>query len=233
MLDRGIEPAFFRDHVDQAPGQGGRRVDILRRHHQPAGAAPADQPRQQRGVDHRGDADTHLRHAEFGIMGGNPEIAGGGDFEAAAEAPAGKPRDHGCRKVSHGLAEVAQPGDEGFRGFLVEFCHLLDVGAADHALFALAGEDHRANAAVAGEFLKSLAHAVGDGRREDVERAGVADRQADDASIVAVDAAVGIEHFHVVFPDLFGGWRHFQGHCAGLSRVGGEGRCAVASASIK
>ena len=134
-------PPCLRDHVDQAPGERGRRVDIFRRHDQPAGAAPADQPRQQRGVDHRGDADTDLRHAEFGVMRGNPEIAGGGDFESAAEAPAGQPRDHGRRKLAHGLAEVAQPRDEGFRGFLVEFRHLLDVGAADHALLALAGED--------------------------------------------------------------------------------------------
>ena len=205
MLDRGIEPAFLRDHVDQAPGQRGGRVDILRRHDQPAGAAPADQPRQQCGMDHRGDADTHLRHAEFGVMGRNAEIAGGGDFQSAAEAPAGKPRDHGCRKVAHGLAEIAQPRDEGFRGFLVEFRHLLDVGAADHALLALAGQDHRADALVAGKLLEPFANAVGDGGGEDVEGACVADREADDASAVAVDSAMRIEHFHFVFPDLF--WR--------------------------
>ncbi|MEH2516852.1 hypothetical protein V1279_002425 [Bradyrhizobium sp. AZCC 1610] len=58
-------------------------------------------------MDHRGDADTHLRHAELGIMSRNPEIAGRGDFEAATEAPAGKPRDDRRGKVAHGLAEVA------------------------------------------------------------------------------------------------------------------------------
>ena len=115
MLDRGIESALLRDHVDQAPGERGGCVDILCRHDKPAGAAPADQPRQQSGVDHRGDTDTYLRHAEFGVMGGNAEIAGGGDFEATAQAPSGQPRDHGCRKAAHGLAEVAQPCDEGFR----------------------------------------------------------------------------------------------------------------------
>ena len=155
-------------------------------------------------MDHRGDADADLRHAEFGVMGRNPEIAGGGDFEAAAEAPAGKPRDHGRGKVAHRLTEVAQPRDEGFRGFLVEFCHFLDVGAADHAFFALAGKDDRADGLVARELFESFAHAIGDGRTEDVERAGVADREANDASAVAVDAAVGIEHFHVVFRDLVG-----------------------------
>ena len=88
-----------RDHIDQPPGQRGRRVDIFRRHHQPAGTAPADQPRQQRGMDHRGNADADLGHAEFGVMRGDPEIAGGGDFQAAAEAPAGQPRDHGRRET--------------------------------------------------------------------------------------------------------------------------------------
>ena len=113
----------------------------------------------------------------MGVMRGNPEIAGGGDFEAAAEAPAGQPRDHGRRKWAHGFAEVAQPGDEGFRGMLVELGHFLDVGAADHALLALAGQDHRADVPIGSEFLKTLAHAVGDGGSQDIERAGVADRQ--------------------------------------------------------
>ena len=52
LLDRGIEAAFRGDHVDQAPGQRGRRVDIFGGHDQPAGAAPADQPRQQCRVNH-------------------------------------------------------------------------------------------------------------------------------------------------------------------------------------
>ena len=227
MLDRGIEPAFLRDDVDQPPGERGGRVDVLCRHHQPAGAAPADQPRQQSGVDHRRDTDTHLRHAEFSVMGRNPEIAGGRDFEPATEAPAGKPRDHRRREVAHGLAEVAQPRDEGFRGFLVELRHLLDVGAADHALLALAGEDHRADVPVAGELLEPFAHAIGNGGREDVEGARIADREANDASDVAVDAAVGIEHFHLFF-------RTCSGRLASLPRTlrrlvkGRRGGCCAA-----
>ncbi len=223
MPDRGVERALLCDHVDQSPGERGGRVDILRGHHQPARSAPADQPWQQCGVDHRGDADTHLRHAEFGVMGGDPEIAGGRNLQSAAEAPPGKPGDHGRGKVAHGLAQVAQPRDEGFRGFLVEPRHLLDIGAADHALLALAGQDHGANVLVAGKLFEPLAHPVGDGGGEDVEGARIADREANDASIVAVDAAVGIEHFHFVFPGFPGGWHHFQGHCTGLSRAGGRG----------
>ena len=93
----------------------------------------------------------------------DPEIAGGGDLEPAAEAPAGQPCNYRGREAAHRLAEVAQAGDEGFGGFLLELGHLLDVGAADHAFFALAGEDHGANAAVGCELLESLAHSVGDG----------------------------------------------------------------------
>src|SRR4051812_41180369 len=153
-------------------------------------------------MDHRGNADLDLGHAEMGIMRRNPQIAGGGDFEAAAEAPAWHSRDYGRRELAHGLTEVAQPRDEGLRGFLVEFCHLLDVGAADHALFALAGQDQRADGAISGELLKALADAVDDGGTEDIERAGVADRQAHHASGIAVDAAMGIEHFHVTVSGL-------------------------------
>src|SRR5438552_3316673 len=39
-LDRGIEAALRRHHVDQPPGQRGGCVDILGRHDEPAGAAP-------------------------------------------------------------------------------------------------------------------------------------------------------------------------------------------------
>jgi hypothetical protein len=61
--------------------------------------------------------------------------------------------------LAHGFAEIAEPRDEGFGGFLVELCHLLDVGAADHAFLALTGQDHRANGPIGGEFLKAFAHA--------------------------------------------------------------------------
>ena len=64
-------------------------------------------------MDDGGDADPDLGHAEFGVMRGYPEVAGSGDFEPAAEAPAGQARDHWRRKRAHGLAEVAQAGDEG------------------------------------------------------------------------------------------------------------------------
>jgi len=56
------------------------------------------------------------------------------EFEAATEAPAGHPRDHRLGKRPHRLAEIAQAGNECFRGGLIELGHFLDIGAADHAL---------------------------------------------------------------------------------------------------
>ena len=83
----------------------------------------------------------------MGVVRGNPEVAGCGEFEPAAEAPAWHPRDDGRRERAHGLAEIAQAGDEFLRRGLIELRHLLDVGAADHALLALAGDDQRRESA--------------------------------------------------------------------------------------
>ena len=110
-----------------------------------------------------GNTDPDLGHAEFGIMRGDPEIAGGGNFETAAETPARHPRDHRSRKGPHGFAEIAQAGDELLGGGLIEPGHFLDVGAADHALFALARQHEHANMPFGRERLQSLANAVDDG----------------------------------------------------------------------
>src|ERR1700712_2907517 len=69
-------------------------------------------------------------------------------------------------------------------------------------------------------FSKPSRMPLVDGGGENVERAGVADRQANDASCVAVDAAMGIEHFHLVFSGLLRRLVSLPGDCAGLSRVG-------------
>src|ERR1700754_739378 len=143
-------------------------------------------------MDHRGDADLNLRHAEFGVMGRDPEVAGGGGFEAAAEAPAGPPRDHRRRKRPYRLAEIPEAGNECLGRGLIESGHFLDVGAADHALLALPGDHENAKLPFRGEGLQSFANGVDDGRPQDVEGTGVADRQAYDAARVAVDAAVRI-----------------------------------------
>ena len=126
----------------------------------------------------RGNPDPDLGHAELRVVRRNPEIAGGGEFEAAAEAPARHPRDHRRRECPHRFAEIAQAGDEFLRGRLVEPGHFLDVGAADHALFALAGDDQHADLPFRRQHLQPLADAVDDRRSQDIERAGVADRQS-------------------------------------------------------
>src|SRR6202048_4946194 len=147
-------------------------------------------------MDDAGYADPDLGHAESGVVRGNPEVAASCHFEAAAEAPAGHPRDGGSRKCPHRFAEVAPTGDELFGGSLIELCHLLDIGAADHALLACAGEDQPANLGVLCEDLQALANGVDNGRSQNIERTGVADRQTDDAARVAIDAAMRIEHLH-------------------------------------
>ena len=115
VLHRGIEAAFRRDHVDQAPGERSGRIDIFGRHDQPAGAAPADQPRQQRGMDDRGNADATSGMPKCGVVRGNAEIAGGGEFQPAAEAPAGHPRDNRRRKGARRPRRDRAAGDECFR----------------------------------------------------------------------------------------------------------------------
>ena len=117
----------------------------------------------------------------------------------------------GCRKRPHRLAEIAQAGNEFLRRGLIEPGHFLDVGAADHALLALAGDDQHANLPLRRQRLQPFANAVDDGRSEDIERAGVADRQANDAARIAVDAAMGIEHVHELVSPFVG--------CAGADRA--------------
>src|SRR6185369_12503979 len=72
----------------------------------------------------------------------------------------------------------------------------LDVGAADQALFALAGQHQDANGAVGRELLQASPDSIDDIRPQNVERAGIADGEAGDIAVVAADAAMGIEHVH-------------------------------------
>ena len=83
-------------------------------------------------------------------MGGDAKVAGGCEFQSAAEAPAGNARDHRCGEIADGLTQIAQPGDKALGRGLVERRHFLDVGATDHALFALARDDERMDRIVLG-----------------------------------------------------------------------------------
>ncbi len=133
----------------------------------------------QGGVDHRGDADP--RPPACRICASCAAIR-----KSQAAATSRPPPRHqpgmraitGAGNCADGFAEIAQPVDEGLGGVLVELRHLLDVGAADHALLALAGEDQRANAALPWRASRRPSRTpVGDGGAENIERAGVADRQ--------------------------------------------------------
>ena len=147
-------------------------------------------------MDDRGYPDPDLGHAEFGVVGGNTEVAGGGEFEATTKAPARHSRDHRPRKGPHRLTEIAQAGDEFLGRCLIEPNHFLDVGAADHALLALARYHQRANLPIGRKSLEAFADAIDDGRSKDVQGTGVADRQANDPARVAVDSTIVIEHLH-------------------------------------
>ena len=60
----------------------------------------------------------------------------------------------GAGKGAHGLAEIAQAADEGLGRYLVELGHLLDVGAADHALLALAAQHTTRMLRIGGELCR-------------------------------------------------------------------------------
>src|SRR6185312_9101604 len=101
---------------------------------------------------------------------------------ATAKAPARHPRDDRRWKRPHRLAQVTQAGDELLRGGLVEPRHFLDIGPADHALFARTGNDKGADLTLRGQHPEPVANTVDDGRSQDVERPSMADRQPDDAA---------------------------------------------------
>ena len=131
-------------------------------------------------MNHRGDADPDLGHAEHRVMRRDADVAGGRDLEPATEAPAGQAGDDRRRKLPHGLAEVTQAADEAFGGLLIERRHLLDVGAADHAALAFAGQDHRADAVVGGQMLDLAAEGrfAADGAAEKLDETRIRRMQA-------------------------------------------------------
>jgi len=193
--NRGIEVAIVRHAIDQAPVQRRGGIDGRRGQDQPARAAPADEARQQRRMNHRGDADLDLGHGELRILRGDAQVAGRRHLEPAAEAPAFQPRDHRNRKLSDRLAQVAQAGDEGFGRGLVERRHLPDVGAADEAPLARSAQHQHAEALVRRKPIQAVANALDHRGVHDIERAGIADRELRDAVAVR-HRAVAVEGFH-------------------------------------
>ena len=111
-LDRGVEPLRRRDGIDEAPGERLGGADRLAGQQQPAGAAVADQLRQQRRLDDRGDADPDFRHAEHRALAGDAQIAGGGELEPGAERVAVDPRDDRDRQAAERVAAAMHQRDE-------------------------------------------------------------------------------------------------------------------------
>src|SRR5579863_1558931 len=109
----GIELVLGDAPFDEPPALGSRRVDHLPREQQPARPAPADELRQQRGLDHRGNPDLDLRHAEFGTYPGDAQIAGGRDLEPCAQRVPLDARDHRDGQTPQAIAGFVEGRDEG------------------------------------------------------------------------------------------------------------------------
>ena len=128
----------------QASAVGG--VDHLAGQQQLARPAPADQLRQQRRLDDRGDADPDLRHAEHRPVAGDAQVAGGGEFQPGAEREAVDARDDRHRQAPAPVAAAMHQRDEVARAVAVERRDLADIGAADKGALAGPGQDRRAAA---------------------------------------------------------------------------------------
>ena len=116
--------------------------------HDLARASPADQRRQQRRLDHRGNAELDLLHAERRRLRRNAHIARRRHFQPAAEAIAVDARDHRDREIADRVTALVQPRDEGcrLRG-VFDAGHFVDVGADDERFWPGAGEHDRAQVA--------------------------------------------------------------------------------------
>ena len=111
----------------------------------------ADQLRQQRRLDHRGDADAHFRHAEHRAVAGDAEIAGGGELKAGAERVAVDPRDRRHRQMAERVAADVDGADEGAGAVGIERRELVDIGAADKGASAGAAHHRQPQLRVGGE----------------------------------------------------------------------------------
>ena len=241
---RIVERIGGNEPLHQPPGEGLPGVDGLSGIDEHPRAPPADQVGQQRGVDDRRNADLHFGHPETRPPGGDPEIAGGGDLEAAAEAIAGDAGDDGHGRGAQRRAHRAQAADEGGRRVRVQADHLADVRPADEGAVAGAGERQRAQVGHGGEFRDRVRERAAQRAVHGIELRRVVendptDGRAIDLADLAVDSGHGalsvrrlgfeigrdgdFEHFEIVgvFDDAVGNARllipagaGFQAHLA-------------------
>ena len=131
-------------------------VDVPAGKYQLAGLSPADKLRQQARLHARGQAEQHLRHTKPSGVGGGAHIAGGGDFEAGAEAVAVDARNHRDGRAADGLANAVGQR-RAFAGMAVrEGRHFRDVRAADERPVARAGQHDDAQPRVGGDCFQHL-----------------------------------------------------------------------------
>ncbi len=106
----------------------------------------ADRVRQPlRAADAGNDAELDFRLAEFGVVGGDDEIALHGKLAAAAERKAGDRGNDRLARLRDAVPGRREIAEEDVGEFLVR--HLLDVGAGRKRLLR-AGDDHAADIAV-------------------------------------------------------------------------------------
>ena len=85
---------------------GAPRVDRLAGEDEPRRPPGAHETRQQRGLDHRRDAEPDFGHGEFRALGGDAQVAGRGDLQARADHRAVQLRDHRNRQIADRLADA-------------------------------------------------------------------------------------------------------------------------------
>ena len=111
--NQSIHRVVATDLLDETPLARPARVDRLAGEHEPGGAARTHEARQQSRFDHRRDAQAHFRHRKARALGGDAQIACGGDLEARADHRAMQPRDDRERKPADRLAHGVDLLDEG------------------------------------------------------------------------------------------------------------------------
>ena len=188
--------------VDQADAEGFCGVDKLRGEHDAEGGAAADEAGEALGSAVAGDeAELDLRKAETGLVAGDAEGAGEGEFAATTE---GYAVDGGDDRLA-GTLEVGLDESEDLVATLgvgtardgVGFGQGADVGPGGEGAIACAGEQDDANGGVSGEGGEEVLEFVEHLGVEGVEDLGAIEGDGGDG---AVEGAVqggecgGIDH---------------------------------------
>src|SRR5579883_782064 len=182
--DGVVERRRRHDALDEAPALGLGGADRLAGEEEPPRPAPADEPRQQRRLDDRGNADPDFRHAEDRAVAGDAQIAGGGDFETGAERVAVDPRHDRYGQAAQPVADLVQRRDEGRGARRIERRHLAQIGAADESLVAGPAQHNRTQSFRRGQALRRGDELGHECAVEDVELARMVDGDLGDASLI-------------------------------------------------